>query len=153
MISKFNEMEKLKTSLHEKIDITTQKDIEINKLINAYNDLQEFIENIKNEKEHTAEMYKKQIFEMASELDSLKETNRLHEEKLHNEPGVDIKKFEEFEKLETDLEIENKHLKGQKDKMKKYSEEILIKVKNDLKDIDFVIDKRMISNILLKYFD
>ena len=37
--------------------------------------------------------------------------------------------------------------------MKKYSEEILIKVKNDLKDTEFLIDKRMISNILIKYFD
>ena len=44
-------------------------------------------------------------------------------------------------------------MEEQKDKMKKYSEEILLKVKNDLKDTEFLVDKRMISNILVKYFD
>jgi chromosome segregation ATPase len=155
--NKLLDLEKLKSSLHEKIDLLSQKDLEINKLMNAYNDLQEFIENLKNEKEHTNELLKKQIFEMAAEMEDLKQANQLHEEKLQNENSsnmsLDRKKFEDMEKLVTDLEIENKHLKEQKDKMKKYSEEILIKVKNDLKDTEFLIDKRMISNILIKYFD
>ena len=90
--------------------------------------------------------------EMAIEIETLKEINRLHEYRLQNEPELN-KNIEDLEKMITDLELENKHLKEQKDKMKKYSEEILIKVKNDLKETEFLVDKRMISNLILKYFD
>ena len=52
-----------------------------------------------------------------------------------------------MEKQITDLELENKYLSEQEDKKKKSSQEILIKVKNVLNDTEFLIDKRMISNI------
>ncbi len=152
-ISLLREMDKIRNSLHEKIETINKKDQEINKLINAYKDLEEFIESLKIEKENVSEMYKKQIFDMAAELETIKESNRIYEDKFQNESQFDKKKYEEMEKLVTDMEIENKHLKEQKEKMKKYSEEILIKVKNDLKDTEFMIDKRMISNILIKYFE
>ena len=154
LTAKISEMEKLKKDLHEKINLLTSKENEINKLKSSYMELEEFIENLKNEKEHSNEMLKKQIFEMAAEIDNLKERNLHHEENLNSFAAqTNSKKVEELEKLLTDLEIENKHLKEQKEKMKKYSEEILNKVKNDLKDTEFLVDKRMISNILMKYFD
>lgn len=152
LMIKLNEMDKLRTTLNEKTEFLTKKEHEIYKLKASYSDLEEFIENLKAEKEHSIDLYKKQVSELANEIENLKEIVRLHEEKLQIEPLND-KKIEELEKNITDLEIENKHLKEQKDKMKKYSEEILLKVKNDLKETEFLIDKRMISNILIKYFD
>ena len=95
-------------------------------------------------------MYKKQLFELNSEVENFTENIRIQEDHKNSEKN---NKFEELDKQITDLELENKYLKEQKDKMKKYSEEILLKVKNDLKDTEFLIDKRMISNILIKYFD
>lgn len=149
--SKVLEIEKLKISLNEKTDLIKQKEQEIMMLNNTHSDLEEFIENLKNEKERNTEVFKRQILEMASEIENLKETNRLHEERVQNEPILE-KNIEDLDKMITNLELENKHLKEQKDKMKKYSEEILMKVKNDLKETEFLVDKRMISNLLLKYF-
>jgi len=150
--NKISELEKLKNSLNEKSDLIKIKEQEIIKLNNTHADLEDFIENLKSEKEQNTEIFKKQIMEMAIEIETLKETNRLHEDRLQNEPELN-KNIEDLEKMITDLELENKHLKEQKDKMKKYSEEILLKVKNDLKETEYLVDKRMISNLILKYFD
>lgn len=154
MMSKITEIDKLKQTLHDKVDVITQKETEITKLKNSYINLEEFIENLKSERDHALDMYKKQIFEMAGEIDMLKETNRVLEDTRISQTEINNnQKIEELEKVITDLELENKHLTEQKDKMKKYSEEILFKVKNDLKDTEFLVDKRMISSILMKYFD
>ena len=132
--------------------IVEKLNFELNEYRNENIKLNETIENLKSEKEQNTEIFKKQIMEMAIEIETLKEINRLHEDRLQNEPELN-KNIEDLEKMITDLELENKHLKEQKDKMKKYSEEILIKVKNDLKETEFLVDKRMISNLILKYFD
>ena len=50
------------------------------------------------------------------------------------------------------IEIENKKLKEKNKEIKQYSEEIVKRIKNESKDCEYIIDKRMISSILFKYF-
>ncbi len=63
------------------------------------------------------------------------------------------KKLETLENSLTQLEIENKSLKEQNLKLKDYSNQIVQKIKNESKENEFLIDKRMISSILFKYFN
>lgn len=150
LLSQVSEMRKLSEKVQEKNAILENKEKEIEKMRTSYSELEEFIESLKIEKEQSLEVYKKQTYELNRELDNYREIMRIQEDKLNHEKKA---KDEESEKRITDLELENKHLKEQKDKMKRYSEEILLKVKNDLKDAEYLVDKRMISNILIKYFD
>ena len=50
----------------------------------------------------------------------------------------------------SNLEAENLKLKEKKLEIKKHAEEVLIKVRNDLKDTEYLIDKRIISSFLFK---
>ena len=150
LLSQVSEIKKLNDLIAEKNSLLENKNLEIEKMRTSYSELEEFIENLKIEKEQLTDMYKKQLFELNSEVENFTENIRIQEDHKNSEKN---NKFEELDKQITDLELENKYLKEQKDKMKKYSEEILLKVKNDLKDTEFLIDKRMISNILIKYFD
>lgn len=149
---KVSELEKLKANLSDQQEQNRLKDTEIIYLKERYLNIENLMESMKYEREHSSTLYKKQSSELVTEVDNLREIIREKEEKLQNQP-VENKDLEKMEKLITDLEIENKHLKEQKETIKKHSEEILKKVKNDLKDTEYLIDKRMISNILMKYFD
>ena len=51
------------------------------------------------------------------------------------------------------LEQENKKLHDQKITIKRHTEEVLIKVKNEIKDIENMVDKRVVSNFFLKALD
>jgi len=150
LFSQAADNKKLNDTLHHKNFELETKENEIEKMRTSYSELEEFIESLKNEKEQTLEIYKKQIFDLNNEIENLKENSRFQEDKLNQEQ---INRNEELEKNISDLQLENKYLKEQKDKMRKYSEEILQKVKNDLKETEYLIDKRIISNLLVKYFD
>jgi chromosome segregation ATPase len=148
------ELEKIKKSYLDSLDTMKLKENEIEQLKTSYARLEEFIEGLKSSNEETIQIYKGQVLDLAAGNEKLKEHIKHCEDRISEmDLNISNTKIDELEKNVLALEIENKNLKEQKDKMKKYSEEILIKVKNDLKDTEFLIDKRMISNILLKYFD
>jgi exonuclease SbcC len=58
-----------------------------------------------------------------------------------------------IDKKISDFEIENKHLREAKDKMKLYCDEILTKTKLEMIEKKYLIDKRIVSNHFLKYLD
>jgi len=144
------EFQKNRELLNEKNSLLEVKEIEIEKMRTSFYELEEFIESLKLEKERNLEISKKHISDLNYELEKYKEFSKAQEIKYNVDQNS---KNEELEKHVTDLQLENKFLKEQKDQMKKYSEEILLKIKNDIKEKEFLIDKRMISNILIKYFD
>ena len=79
--------------------------------------------------------------------------NKILLENNNNINNIDLnKKLETLENTLTQLEIENKSIKEQNLKLKDYSNQIVQKIKNESKENEFLIDKRMISSILFKYF-
>jgi chromosome segregation ATPase len=148
------ELEKTKKLYQDSLESVKLKEIEIDQLRTSYSSLEEFIDGLKSTNEEAINTYKEKVLQLVADNEKLKGHLKLSEDKLSEiDLNVNNTKIEDLEKNILSLELENKNLKEQKDKMKKYSEEILFKVKNDLKDTEFLIDKRMISNILIKYFD
>ena len=70
--------------------------------------------------------------------------------KMKNYDNINI---DELQTKIVQIEIENKKLKEKNKEIKQYSEEIVKRIKNESKDCEYLIDKRMISSILFKYFD
>ena len=69
--------------------------------------------------------------------------------KMKNYDNINI---DELQTKIVQIEIENKKLKEKNKEIKQYSEEIVKRIKNESKDCEYLIDKRMISSILFKYF-
>ena len=69
--------------------------------------------------------------------------------KMKNYDNINI---DELQTKIAQIEIENKKLKDKNKEIKQYSEEIVKRIKNESKDCEYLIDKRMISSILFKYF-
>ena len=154
-----SQIEKINQKIKEQDNTITIKDNEYKKLQNSYMELETFLENSKKEKDLAIESYQKQINELTSQNESLSnKVNSLSEtlQSTSNEATSlqsSSKKVESLEAQVTSLEIENKNLKEQKNKLKQYSEEIVKKIQNDYQQSEYLIDKRMISSILFKYFD
>lgn len=154
-----SQIEKINQKIKEQDNIITIKDNEYKKLQNSYMELETFLENSKKEKDLAIESYQKQINELTSQNESLSNKVTSLNETLQstsneaNSLQSSSKKVESLEAQVTSLEIENKNLKEQKNKLKKYSEEIVKKIQNDYQQSEYLIDKRMISSILFKYFD
>ena len=64
-----------------------------------------------------------------------------------------IDKIQSLETLIEKTENENIELKKKEIDIKKEMDNLIKKVNNDLKDTEFLIDKRVISSVLVNYFD
>ena len=154
-----SQLEKVNQKLKEQDNSITIKDNEYKKLQNSYMELETFLENAKKEKDTAIESYQKQINDLLSQNENYKnKINSLNESlsKYQSNPENSISSAKTIEELEaklTSIEIENKNLTEQKNKLKQYSEEIVKKIQHDYQENEFLIDKRMISSILFKYFD
>lgn len=154
-----SQLEKVSQKLKEQDNSITIKDNEYKKLQNSYMELETFLENAKKEKDIAIESYQKQISDLFSQNENYKnKITSLNESlsKYQSNPENSISSAKNIEELEaklTSIEIENKNLTEQKNKLKQYSEEIVKKIQHDYQENEFLIDKRMISSILFKYFD
>ena len=61
--------------------------------------------------------------------------------------------IQELNEKNEKLEIDNKKLLDQKMEIKKHTEEVLVKFKNDLNDTEYLIDKRIVSSFVIKVLD
>ncbi len=146
------ELDKARVLIREKADLLNSKDIEINKLKNSYQSLEDIFENLKDQQEKEKESLKQQLLDSIDKKNELEMTMKILEEKQTQSQQVSLLVNQLNDRI-NDLESENNKLKEQKAEIKRHAEEVLIKVKNDLKDTEFLIDKRIISNFLLKYLD
>lgn len=150
LMKQINEIRYLNDLIADKNQEILIKENELEKIRLAYSELERFIESLKLEKEISQNQHKNKIENLLSELEYSKKLLNLQEEKLKYEKD---NSSEDLNRQIVDLKMENNYLKDQKDKMKKYSEDILNKIKSDIKEKEFLIDKRMISHIIIKYFD
>ena len=158
-------MEKMDETLKEQDSQLIIKDNEINKLKKSYEELEEFFENLKQEKENLIQNSQKQINELIEEKKNmekiLEEKNRKISEnedlELDNKnlgQITDIKeKYEELNNKFFKLELDNTNLKEQNNKLVKINKDLVGKLQNDNKNYEKVVDKTMISTMLIKYFN
>ena len=107
---------------------------------------------VEKEKKEEIELYKNQILEMSNEITKLKEDQNMAQEK-ENIEKMYIDKIQSLETLIEKTENENIELKKKEIDIKKEMDNLIKKVNNDLKDTEFLIDKRVISSVLVNYFD
>ena len=67
--------------------------------------------------------------------------------------NIYIQKISELEKQNISLESNYIDIKKKNEEINKELEEIKIKMMKDLRDNEFMIDKRVISSVLVNYFD
>ena len=124
-------------------------EIELTNFLNyKEKEINEINNNNFKEKEALEEKCNKKVFELNMKIDEYIEKMKLIEDKLN---------FYEKENIST-AQSQNDMTGGGKtnfsnESAKNLCREIMVRIKNDLTDYEFLIDKRIISNILLKYFD
>ena len=97
-------------------------------------------------------MYKNKILDLTNELSN---KNEIINNKIENE-NININYQNKINNLENQLEKlekENLNLKNKENEENKKIDNILKKVNNDLKNTEYLIDKRVISSVLVNYFD
>jgi len=156
-------MEKMSANLKEQDSQLIIKDNEIKKLKKSYEELEEFFENLKKEKENLLQESQKQINKLIEEKNDL---NKIIEEKckkisefgddknidkINNEQNKET--YEELTHKVFNLELDNTNLKEQNNKLVKINKDLVIKLQNENKNYEKVVDKTMISSMLIKYFN
>jgi len=150
--SKTTELEQLKELLRSKIEMAATQEKEITSLKNSYRNLEDLMENIRSKEERTIEITKSELNQLKLKLEEQTTICRKQEELLITSE-IERKEYQEIKEKLFYLEKDNIQIREQKDTIKKHAEGIVNKVKNDLKDTEFLIDKRIISDFLFKYFD
>ena len=104
------------------------------------------------EKNEEIDIYKNQILELTQQLNEEREKyqNIKKEKEIEN---IYIQKISELEKQNTSLENNYLEIKKNNEEMKKELEEVKAKMIKELRDNEFLIDKRIISSVLVNYFD
>ena len=164
---KTSNMEKMSETLKEQDSQLIIKDNEINKLKKSYEELEEFFENLKQEKENLSQNSQKQINELLEEKKNLEKTleeqnkkfseitdlndgNKNLNEKVNT---INKEKYEELNNKIFNLELDNTNLKEQNNKLVKINKDLVTKLQNNNKNYEKVVDKTMISSMLIKYFN
>ena len=164
---KTSNMEKMSETLKEQDSQLIIKDNEINKLKKSYEELEEFFENLKQEKENLSQNSQKQINELLeekknlekileeqnkkfSEITDLNDGNKNLNEKVNT---INKEKYEELNNKIFNLELDNTNLKEQNNKLVKINKDLVTKLQNNNKNYEKVVDKTMISSMLIKYFN
>ena len=150
--TQINEVDKLKNTVNEKTENLLKKDIEIEKLRLNCQNIQNLLENYKDQHENFQSNIQLNLTENAEKYLELENNHRIlmkENEKLN----FKIKTLENLNDRIAVLENENKKLKDQKYYIKKQADDVLQTLKLDLKDSEFYLDKRIISRFVFKYFD
>ena len=164
---KTSNMEKMSETLKEQDSQLIIKDNEINKLKKSYEELEEFFENLKQEKENLSQNSQKQINELLEEKKNLEkileEQNKKFSEIMDLNDGnknlnekvntITKEKYEELNNKIFNLELDNTNLKEQNNKLVKINKDLVTKLQNNNKNYEKVVDKTMISSMLIKYFN
>jgi chromosome segregation ATPase len=161
------QMEKMSQTLKEQDSQLIMKENEIKKLKKSYEELEEFFENLKQEKENMSQNNQKQINELISEK---KNCEKIIEEKTNeinqlkgvennsddpNNPNKNVnnEKYEQIQNKIFNLELDNTNLKEQNNKLTAINKDLVSKLQNENKNYEKVVDKTMISSMLIKYFN
>ena len=104
------------------------------------------------EKNEEIDIYKNQILELTQQLNEEREKYQKKKKKKEIE-NIYIQKISELEKQNTSLENNYLEIKKNNEEMKKELEEVKAKMIKELRDNEFLIDKRIISSVLVNYFD
>ena len=104
------------------------------------------------EKNEEIDIYKNKILELTQELNEEKEKNQNIQKKEEIE-SIYIQKISDLEKQNICLESNYLEVKKKNEEMKKELEETKNKMIKNLRDNEFMIDKRVISSVLVNYFD
>ena len=164
---KASNIEKMSVTLKEQDSQLIIKDNEINKLKKSYEELEEFFENLKQEKENLSQNNQKQINELIVEKKRLEKIIEEKDKKISENIDLDknIKnsngivnlptkeKYEELNNKVFNLELDNTNLKEQNNKLVKINKDLVTKLQNSNKNYEKVVDKTMISSMLIKYFN
>ena len=135
------------------------KNIQITELIqnveslkSSYKLLEESKIEFEKEKNEEIEIYKNQILELTQQLNESNEKiqNFKKNEEIEN---IYIQKINELEKQNVNYEKNYLDMKKENEGMKKELEDVKNKMIKELRDNEFMIDKRVISSVLVSYFD
>ena len=139
-------------SLNEKNAEILYKDEQLEKMKSSYKFLEDTYLKYQKDKNEEINLYKTQILELSNQLTEKKEIDIINHEKDDYEKGY-IDKIEQLHNQIEILEKENSTLKEKEMQIKKKTSDLIKKVENDLKDTEYMIDKRIISSVLVSYFD
>ena len=132
--------------------------------------LEEFFEGLKQEKENLNQNSQKQINDLINDKKNLEKIIEEKNNEIRQYKGIDDKnenepnniinnvnankeKYEQIQNKLFNLELDNTNLKEQNNKLVKINKDLVEKLQNENKNFEKVVDKTMISSMLLKYFD
>ena len=168
---KTSNMEKMNQTLKEQDSQLILKENEIKKLKKSYDELEEFFENLKKEKENITQNNQKQLNELLNEKKNLEKlieekNNEINQYKgidnngsdpnntgLKNNLNINNEKYEQMQNKIFNLELDNTNLKDQNNKLVAINKDLVSKLQNENKNYEKVVDKTMISSMLIKYFN
>lgn len=139
-------------SLNEKNAEILYKDEQIEKMKSSYKFLEDTYLKYQKDKNDEINLYKTQILELSNQLTVNKEIDNINQQKEEYEKTY-IDKIEQLSNQIEALEKENVMIKEKEMQIKKKMSDLIKKVENDLKDTEYMIDKRIISSVLVSYFD
>lgn len=124
----------------------------VESLKSSYKILEESKLEFAKEKNEEIDIYKNQILELTQQLNEINEKiqNKEKDEEIEN---LYVQKISELEKQNINYEKNCLELKKQNDDIKKELQETKNKMIKELRDNEFMIDKRVISSVLVSYFD
>ena len=128
------------------------KDEQIEKMKSSYKFLEDTYLKYQKDKNDEINLYKTQILELSNQLTVNKEIDNINQQKEEYEKTY-IDKIEQLSNQIEALEKENVMIKEKEMQIKKKMSDLIKKVENDLKDTEYMIDKRIISSVLVSYFD
>ena len=125
---------------------------EVESLKSSYKLLEQNKIEFCKEKNEEIDIYKNKILELTQELNEEKEKYQNIKKKGEIE-SIYIQKISDLEKQNISLESNYLEIKKKNEDIKKELEETKAKMIKDLRDNEFMIDKRVISSVLVNYFD
>ena len=165
-------MEKMNQTLKEQDSQLIIKENEIKKLKKSYEELEEFFEGLKQEKENITQNNQKQINDLINEKKKLEKiveekNNEINQYKgienigddpnnkniIKNNLNINNEKYEQIQNKIFNLELDNTNLKDQNNKLIAINKDLVSKLQNENKNYEKVVDKTMISSMLIKYFN
>lgn len=163
--SENEELHKVNSSLNElKLKIEESqaelnlKNQELNLIKKNYMEMEDILKTNKSQHDQDMELLQENIAEQA-QLNRQYEksidifSKELSELKSDKYMIITSEDKHTLDKNLRNLEIECKHLRETRDKMKVYCDDIIAKTKLEMADKEFLIDKRVVSTHFLKYFD
>ena len=93
------------------------------------------------------------IEEKTNEINQLKGVENNSDDPNNPNPNVNNEKYEQIQNKIFNLELDNTNLKEQNNKLTAINKDLVSKLQNENKNYEKVVDKTMISSMLIKYFN